>query len=79
MAMKRIILIIVLLMACLVLSPASAIDFIVGAKSGYYVWVPYFKDMKGSGIEDMDQGSGVLYGPVFSVLIPPISHFLWLA
>jgi hypothetical protein len=75
MAMKKIALTIVLLMACSVLSPAAAMDFIVGAKSGYYVWVPYFKDMRGGGIEDIDQGSGVLYGPVFSILITPDISF----
>jgi hypothetical protein len=75
MAMKKIALTIVLLMACSVLSPASAVDFIVGAKTGYYVWVPYFTDMKGGGLEDIDQGSGVLYGPVFSILITPDISF----
>jgi hypothetical protein len=75
MAMKKIVITIVLLMACSMLSPAAAMDFIVGAKSGYYVWVPYFTDMKGGGIEDIDQGSGVLYGPVFSILITPDISF----
>lgn len=46
-----------------------AMDFIVGAKAGYFVWVPYFQEMKGSGIEELETGSGVLYGPAVSIII----------
>lgn len=48
---------------------AYAMDFIVGARSGYFVWQPYFKDMKGSGVEELETGSGVLYGPAISAII----------
>jgi len=48
-----------------------AMDFIVGAKSGYFVWEPYFKELKGGGIGDVERGSGILYGPVISVIFTP--------
>jgi hypothetical protein len=44
-----------------------ALDAILGVKSGYFVWRPYFVDMEGSGIEDVDEGTGFLYGPVVSL------------
>ena len=66
--MKRLALAVLLIMICSAYSPAFAVDFILGAKAGYYVWGPYFRDMTMSGIEDIDSGSGVLYGPVISVL-----------
>ena len=40
-----------------------------GAKTGYFVWQPYFKDMKGSGVEELETGSGVLYGPTLGVIL----------
>lgn len=69
--MKRLALVIFLILICSACSSAFAVEFIVGAKAGYYVWVPYFRDMTGSGIEDIDSGSGVLYGPVISILFTP--------
>ncbi len=68
--MKRRLLVIIasLLVAGFAL-PAFAVDFLVGAKTGYYVWEPYFKDMKGSGVEELETGSGVLYGPTIGVLL----------
>ena len=48
--------------------PASAMNFIVGAKGGYSVWQPYFKDVGGF-FENIETGTGVLYGPVLSAII----------
>lgn len=48
--------------------PVFAVDFIVGAKAGYYAWDPYIKDVPGSGFSEIDMGVGILYGPVISVL-----------
>ncbi|MFC1670741.1 hypothetical protein ACFL20_10135 [Spirochaetota bacterium] len=45
--------------------PASAVNFIVGAKSGYSVWKPYFREIPF--LANLDSGSGILYGPVFSI------------
>jgi len=44
-----------------------ALDFIVGPKAGWYVWQPYFSEMKGSGIEEIESGSGFLYGGVLGI------------
>jgi len=51
-----------------VLTPAFSLDFIVGARGGYYVWKPYLQEMEGSGIEEIGDGTGVLYGPAISVI-----------
>ncbi|MFH0975327.1 MAG: hypothetical protein V1874_06055 [Spirochaetota bacterium] len=48
--------------------PASALDYIVGAKGGYFIWDPYLKDIGVSEFEEMKNGDGVLYGPVLSVM-----------
>jgi len=49
--------------------PSFALDFLLGAKAGYFVWRPYFQEMSGSGIDEIETGRGVLYGPAFSVII----------
>jgi len=51
--------------------PALAVNFIIGAKAGYYGWEPYLKEIDASGFSEIDVGAGVLYGPVFSVLFTP--------
>ncbi len=66
--MRRFITITIVLFFCFSSVPLFAVDFIFGAKAGYYVWVPFFKEMDGSGIEEISRGAGVLYGPVLSVL-----------
>lgn len=47
--------------------PLHAVDFIIGAKGGYFVWKPYFEDIGGF-FDNIDTGTGVLYGPVISIL-----------
>lgn len=57
-------------MACLALffsAELYALDAMLGVKSGYFVWRPYYQDMEGSGVENMKEGTGFLYGPVFSL------------
>jgi hypothetical protein len=44
---------------------ASAADFLVGAKAGYFIWDPYFKHIN-SMYGSMKNGDGVLYGPILS-------------
>ncbi len=63
--------VIVIFIFLVISAPLSALDFIVGAKAGYYGWEPYLKELKGSGFSEIDVGTGVLYGPVFSVLFTP--------
>lgn len=48
-------------------SIASAADFLLGARAGYFVWEPWLKDFAPL-FENIDTGSGVLYGPVASIL-----------
>ncbi len=48
-------------------SSASAVDFIAGARGGYFVWHPYLQEI-GEQFKDMKKGDGVLYGPVFSAM-----------
>jgi hypothetical protein len=52
-------------------STASATDFLIGVKGGYYSWDPFIKRIGVSQFEDIDRGNGALYGPVFSVLFTP--------
>jgi len=54
---------------------AYSMNYMVGVKSGYFVWEPYIKELKGGGISDIDKGSGVLYGPVISVMFTPDLSF----
>ncbi len=46
----------------------KAADYMIGVRSGYYAWEPYLKDIGGSGMSDMEWGTGILYGPVFSIM-----------
>ncbi len=46
-----------------------SMNFMAGAKSGYYVWEPMFSELKGGGLEQVDRGDGLLYGPVASLMI----------
>lgn len=68
-----------LLILCQFSVSAFAMNYIVGAKGGYFEWRPYVQDMKGSGIEEMNNGNGVLYGPVLSVMLLPELSFSFAA
>ncbi len=50
-----------------------AADYIIGAKVWYIYWNPYLKDMaklaKEEGWQDIDGGSGMMYGPSAAVMI----------
>ncbi len=41
----------------------------LGAKSGYYIWEPMFSELQGGGLEEIDKGDGLLYGPVASLML----------
>ena len=51
----------------------SAADYIIGAKVWYTYWNPYLKDMaklaKEEGWQDIDGGTGMMYGPSAAVMI----------
>lgn len=72
--MKKIVLLVIILMT-IFSSHLFAMDYIVGAKAGYFVWQPYFQEMKGSGIEEVKDGNGMLYGPVASIIFTPDISF----
>ena len=69
--MKRIKLGVVAVLLLVSAAPCLAVDFIVGAKAGYFAWEPYIKEIPASGFSDIDKGTGVLYGPVLSILFTP--------
>lgn len=54
---------------------ASAMDFLIGAKGGYFVWDEYLKRVDNQQFDAMKNGSGELYGPVFSILFTPDFSF----
>jgi long-subunit fatty acid transport protein len=49
-------------------SSASATDFLIGLRGGYFIWEPWIKDVADF-FGEMDSGNGVLYGPVASVML----------
>ncbi len=48
--------------------PAFAMDVMVGAKAGYFMWRPYFKDVETGFFQDIEIGTGALYGPAVSLI-----------
>jgi hypothetical protein len=69
--MKRGIFIIALALICALASPVFAMDYIIGAKGGYFTWIPYVKQIEGGGLDAIDKGEGALYGPVASIMFTP--------
>ncbi|HOP64281.1 MAG TPA: hypothetical protein PK358_11630 [Spirochaetota bacterium] len=49
-------------------STVSAAEYLIGVRGGYFIWDPWLKDLT-SMFEEMETGSGALYGPVASVLL----------
>lgn len=47
--------------------PAFSMEYIVGARGGYFMWDSWIKELAEQ-FNDMGTGSGVLYGPVASIL-----------
>ncbi len=46
-------------------SSAFAMDYVLGARGGFFFWRPFYKDTpSGTGFDDMRTGHGGLYGPV---------------
>lgn len=48
--------------------PAFAMDVMLGAKTGYFIWRPFFKDVDVDFFKSIEKGDGVLYGPVISII-----------
>ena len=55
------------IMALSIVAPASAMDYIIGAKGGYYVWRPFLRDIPGSSFSTLESGTGALAGPIFGI------------
>ncbi len=68
---RRVLMFIVSLLILGCAAPSFAMDVIVGAKAGYYIWRPFYNDLGASGMSDIDYGTGVLAGPVVSLLLSP--------
>jgi hypothetical protein len=68
---RRVLLFIVSLLVVCCAAPAFAMDVMMGAKAGYYVWTPFYKDFGASGMSDIDYGTGMLAGPIVSLLLSP--------
>lgn len=47
---------------------STAAEYLIGLRGGYFMWEPWIKEAAGSLFEQMDTGSGALYGPVASVM-----------
>lgn len=69
--MHRKLLSIAVLFIVVLTTPVFAIDFIIGAKGGYYAWAPFFKELDAPVLSDIDRGEGFLVGPVISALFTP--------
>jgi len=66
--MKRLVYLIIIV--CVVASsvPSFSMDFLVGARGGYFLWEPWIKDFN-MAFNEMETGRGALYGPVASVIL----------
>jgi len=70
-AMKK--LIIIITAASIFILPAGlkGADYMVGVKAGYYGWSPFYSEIGVPGFSDIGWGSGVLAGPILSVILTP--------
>ncbi|HQO00959.1 MAG TPA: hypothetical protein PLI62_01735 [Spirochaetota bacterium] len=55
------------IMALSIVAPASAMDYIIGAKGGYYVWKPFIRDIPGNEFSTLESGTGALAGPILGI------------
>lgn len=49
-------------------TPMYAFNAMLGAKAGYFVWRPFYKDINAGIFQNIENGDGVLYGPVLSLV-----------
>ena len=74
--MKKVIIVfLTLFIALSFTSNSKAMEYMVGAKSGYYAWQPFLKDIGASGMSDIGWGTGILYGPIASIIFTPDISF----
>ncbi|TAL39780.1 MAG: hypothetical protein EPN93_00615 [Spirochaetes bacterium] len=74
--MKKILAAIVaILLATGAFSSLYALDLILGARGGYFLWDPLIKDIGPEQFNDMGMGDGAMYGPLASLLFTPELSF----
>jgi hypothetical protein len=56
-------------------APLFAMDYIIGARGGYFVWDSFLKDIGPEQFKDLNPGDGTLYGPILSLLFTPDLSF----
>ncbi len=59
----------ILCVVCMLLVPSISFSaqYMLGVRTGFYAWQPFLKAIGASGMDDIDWGTGVLYGPVMSI------------
>lgn len=68
--MKKIICAICIMCTAILMLPSLSMgaEYMAGIRTGYFAWQPFLKDIGASGMSDMKWGTGVLYGPIFSIM-----------
>lgn len=67
--MKKVIIVFLTLFIALSFThDTKAMEYMAGAKGGYYAWQPFLKDVGASGMSDIEWGTGALYGPILSLI-----------
>ncbi len=52
-------------------TPLFPMEYLIGARGGYFIWDHYIKDIGPQNLKDVGDGDGVLYGPILSALFTP--------
>jgi len=68
--MKRLIVLMCITCITIFMLPALSMgaEYMAGIRTGYFAYQPFLKDIGASGMSDIKWGTGVLYGPIFSVM-----------
>ncbi|MCX8125303.1 MAG: hypothetical protein N3F66_14235 [Spirochaetes bacterium] len=61
--------ILILLISVSITQIAPAAEYMAGIRTGYFAWQPFLKDISASGMNDIKWGTGILYGPIFSIML----------
>lgn len=68
--MKKFLILICIMCIIIISLPSFSIgaEYIAGVRAGYFAWQPFLKDIGASGMSDITWGTGILYGPLFSII-----------
>jgi len=72
--MKRTFVLLLILFLTAFSFPVFSMEYVAGARGGYFIWDSWLQEIHPI-FESMDKGSGVLYGPVGSILITQDLYF----